>query len=90
MVRVLLGRQRASNVAHDLEEQSDGEGDEVPTAEANGLHQVNNAEDEEPYGSENGEGECWAVAVDDNGRVPGAIGWREVGVDVPIDGRTCM
>ena len=44
-------------------------------------------EEGEPGGCENGEGEGRGVAVDDDGRVPCAVGIGKVWVDIAIDGR---
>lgn len=57
MIRILLRREGASNVADNFEEKADGEGDEEPVAEADDLGEVDDEEDGEPYGGEEGEGE---------------------------------
>lgn len=82
MVRVLLCREGARNVAHDFEEQADGECDEEPVAEADDLGEVDDEEDGEPDGCEEGEGEGRGEAVNDDADVPFAAGVGEVGVDV--------
>lgn len=75
IIGVLLGGERARDVADDFEEEADGEGGEVPAAMAEELGRVDDEEDEEESGCEAGEGDGWGVAVDDYGRVPFAC-WR--------------
>jgi len=81
VVRVLLGREQTRDVADDLEEEADGEGDEVPRAVHVDLCRVHQEEDEEEDDGQQGERKVGGVAVDDDGRVVLAAREREVGVD---------
>jgi len=47
-----------------------------------GLGEVDEEEEEEEDDAQDGEGEGGRVAVDDDGRVVGPVGWRPVGIDV--------
>lgn len=90
VVGVALRGEGARDVADNLEEQADGKGDEPPAAEADRLEGVHDEEEEEPGGGEGGEGDGGRVAVDDDGRVPLAVGVGEVWVDVPARAVYCV
>ncbi len=84
MVGVLPGREGAGDVADDLEEQADGEGDEPPAAEADDLGEVDGEEEGEPGGGKGGEGKGRGVAVDDDCDVPFSVGVGKVWVEVAL------
>lgn len=49
---------------------------------------MDDEEDGEPDGGEHGERKGGSVTVDDDGRVPLAVGIGKVWIDVAVDGRT--
>ncbi len=82
VVGVDLCGEQTGDVADDLEEQTDGEGGEVPGFVAYQLEDVDDEEEEEEDDAEEGESERGRVAVDDDGGVIGSTGERPVGIDV--------
>lgn len=84
VVGVLLGRQAARHVSHNLEEQADGEGGKPPAAVSCSLDAVDHHEGGEPDRGEDGEGKGRREAVDDDGDIPFAVWVGEVGVHVAV------
>lgn len=90
MVGVDFGREAARDVAHDFEDEADGEGGEVPCAVVEELDGVDDEEDGEPDGGEEGEGEGGCEAVDDDGDVVRAVGVGKVWVYIAVGLVFCL
>lgn len=82
VVGVLVGGERARDVADNLKDEADGKRAEPPGAVPVGLVGVQRQPEGEPGGGKGGEGEGRGEAVDDDGDVIFAVGVGEVGVDV--------